>query len=53
MNSDDNFLAHVTANVLNIFNSCIEDPFGALCAPIEYDEIARVCSILSLKSLVL
>ena len=25
MNFDDNFLAHVTANVLNIFNSCIED----------------------------
>ena len=43
MTSDDNFLPRVTANVLNIFNSCIEDPSGTFCAPLEYDEVARVC----------
>ena len=33
MDFDDNFLARVTANVLKIFNLCVEDPSGALCAP--------------------
>ena len=48
MNFDDNFLARVTADVQNIFNSCIEDLSGTLCAPPEYDEVARVCSSLKL-----
>ena len=48
MNFDGNFLACVTANVLNIFNLCIEDPSLALCAPLEYDEVVCVCSSLNM-----
>ena len=43
---DSNFLARVTASVEDIFKICSEDPAGALCAPLEYEEVARVCSIL-------
>ena len=53
LNFDDNFLARVTANVQGIFNLCIENVSGALCASLEYDEIARVCSSLKLGSLAL
>ena len=45
-NFDSNFLAHVTASVEDIFKICSEDPAGALCTPLEYEEVARVCSIL-------
>ena len=44
VNFDSNFLTCVTAGVAEIFKSCAEDPFGALCAPLEYDEVAHVCS---------
>ena len=45
-NFDSNFLARVTASVEDIFKICSEDPAGALCTPLEYEEVARVCSIL-------
>ena len=45
-NFHSNFLAHVTATVEDIFKICSEDPSGALCAPLEYKEVARVCSSL-------
>ena len=44
VNFDSNFLTCVTASVADTFKSCAEDPSGALCAPLEYDEVARVCS---------
>ena len=44
VNFDSNFLVCGTADIAEIFKSCDEDPFGALCAPLEYDEVARVCS---------
>ena len=45
-NFDSNFLARVTASVEDIFKICSEDPAGALCTLLEYDEVARVCSSL-------
>ena len=45
-NFDSNFLARVTASVEDIFKLCSEDLSGALCAPLEYEEVARVCSSL-------
>ena len=44
VNFDSNFLTCVTVGVAGIFKSCAEDPSGALCAPLEYDEVAHVCS---------
>ena len=41
-NLDSNFPTCVTASVADIFKSCAKDPSGALCAPLEYKEIARV-----------
>ena len=43
-NFDSNFLTCVTASVADIFKSCAEDPSGAHCAPLEYKEVARVCT---------
>ena len=43
-NFDSNFLARVIAGDEDIFKSCSEDPSGALCVPLEYEEVARVCS---------
>ena len=45
-NFDSNFLACVTASVEDIFKICSEDPAGALSTPLEYEEVARVCSSL-------
>ena len=45
-NFDSNFLARVTVSVEDIFRICRENPSGALCAPLEYEEAARVCSSL-------
>ena len=45
-NFDSNFLARVTASVEDILKICSEDPAGALCTPLEYEEVVRVCSIL-------
>ena len=42
-NFDSNFLTCVTAGIAEILKSS-EDPSGALCAPLEYEEVAHVCS---------
>ena len=34
----------MTANVQEIFTSCTDDPSGVLSEPLQYDEVARVCS---------
>ena len=41
---DSDFLTHVTANVQEIFTSCTDDPSGVLSGPLQYEEVARVCS---------
>ena len=43
-NFDSNFLVRVTASIEDIFKICSEDPAGALCTPLEYEEVVRVCS---------
>ena len=43
-NFDSNFLARVTASVEDIFKICSEDPARALCTPLEYEKVSRVCS---------
>ena len=43
-NFDSNFLARVTAGLEDIFKICSEDPAGAMCTPLEYGEVACVCS---------
>ena len=45
-NFDNNFLARVTASVDDILKICSEGPSGALWAPLECEELARVCSSL-------
>ena len=45
-NFDSNFLASITASVEDILKICSEDPAEALCTPLEYEEVAHVCSIL-------
>ena len=42
-NFDSNFLARVTGSVEDIFKICSEDPSCALCTPLEYEKVARVC----------
>ena len=41
---DSDFLTRVTANVQEIFTSCTDDPLGVLSGPLQYEEVARVCS---------
>ena len=41
---DSNFLTRVTANVQEIFTYCTDDPSGVLSGPLQYEEVARVCS---------
>ena len=48
VNFDSNFLTCVITGAAEIFKSCAEDLSGALGAPLEYDEVARVCSRLKL-----
>ena len=43
---DSNFLARVTASVEDIFRIYSEDPSGALCPALKYEEVARVYSSL-------
>ena len=47
-NFDNGFCHRVTTRVQEIFKTCIEDPSGALCEPLEYEEVAHVCSRLKL-----
>ena len=41
---DSDFPTRVTANVQEIFTSCTDDPSGLLNGPLQYEEVARVCS---------
>ena len=42
---DSDFLTHVTTNVQEIFTSCTDGyPTGVLSGPLQYEEVARVCS---------
>ena len=41
---DDAFLNRGVFGVREIFDSCTNNPFGVLCEPLDYDEVARVCS---------
>ena len=41
---DSDFLTRVTTNVQEIFTSCTDDPSGVLSGPLQYEEVARVCS---------
>ena len=41
---DSDFLTRVTANVQEIFTSCTDYPSGVLRRPLQYEEVARVCS---------
>ena len=45
---DNDFLNHVVYGVHEIFASCTNSPFGILCEPLKYDEVACVCSKLKL-----
>ena len=41
---DSDFLTRVNTNVQEIFTSCTDDPSGVLSGPLQYEEVARVCS---------
>ena len=45
---DNAFLNRVVSGVREIFDSCTNNPFGVLCEPVDYDEVACVCSKLKL-----
>ena len=45
---DNAFLSRVVSGVREIFDSCTNNPFGVLCEPLDYDEVACVCSELKL-----
>ena len=45
---DGDFLTCVTTNVQEIFTSCTDDSSGVLSGPLQYEEVARVCSQLKL-----
>ena len=46
---DSDFLTCVTANVKEIFTSCTDDPSRVLSGPLQYEEVAQVCSKLKLR----
>ena len=50
-NFDSNFLASITASVEDILKICSEDPAEALCTPLEYEEVARICSIFKARGI--
>ena len=41
-------LGHAVSGVREIFDSSTNNPFGVLCEPLDYDEVACVCSKLKL-----
>ena len=43
-NFDNDFCHRVTTRVHDVLQACIEDPSGALYEPLEYEEVAYVCS---------
>ena len=42
------FFTKVTDSVREVFSTFVNDPNGILCEPLEYEEVARVCSTLKL-----
>ena len=46
---DNAFLNRVVSGVREIFDSCTNNPFGVLFEPLDYDEVANVCSKLKLR----
>ena len=47
-NFDNGFCHRVTTRIQEILKTCIKDPSGTLCEPLEYEEVAHVCSRLKL-----
>ena len=45
---DKGFFTKVTDSVREVFSTFVNDPNGILCEPLEYEEVARVCSTLKL-----
>ena len=45
---DKGFFTKVTDSVCEVFSTFVNDPNGILCEPLEYEEVARVCSTLKL-----
>ena len=43
---DKGFFTKVTDSVREVFSTFVYDPNGILCEPLEYEEVARVCSAL-------
>ena len=43
-NFDNDFYHHVTTRVHGVLKTSMEDPSGVLCEPLEYEEVAHVCS---------
>ena len=46
---DNAYFSRVASGVREIFCSCTYSPFGVLCEPLDYDEVACVCSKLKLR----
>ena len=46
---DNNFCANVINRVRKAFDSCMNDPSGALCELLVYEEAASVCSSLKTR----
>ena len=44
LNFDNEFANSISTHIQNIFQSCINDPTGALNEPLTYEEVAGVCS---------
>ena len=45
---DKGFFTEVTDSVREVFSTFVNGPNGILCEPLEYEEVARVCSTLKL-----
>ena len=43
-NFDNDFCHRVTTRAHDVLKTCTEDPSEALCEPLEYEEVAHVCS---------
>ena len=50
---DKDFFTKVTDSVREVFSTFVNDPNGILCEPLEYEDVARVCSTLNWGFLVL
>ena len=41
---NDVFFSHVSERVKSIYQICIDDSSGVLCEPLQYKEVAAICS---------